>query len=114
MRKYLLVLFAAYFGSSVGYSQPASGSPAPKLVLMISIDQMRYDYLERFDPLFKGGFRQLIDRGGIFTNANYRHAATETGPGHSGTADRQSPQPLGHRRERLVGSLSRQSHQRHR
>jgi Type I phosphodiesterase / nucleotide pyrophosphatase len=25
----------------------------------------------------------LLDRGAVFTNANYRHAATETGPGHS-------------------------------
>ena len=63
---------------------PASGqSSRPKLVLVLSIDQMRYDYLTRFSDLYKGGLRTLIDRGAVFTNANYRHAATETGPGHS-------------------------------
>jgi predicted AlkP superfamily pyrophosphatase or phosphodiesterase len=55
----------------------------PKLVLVLTIDQMRYDYLTRFNDLYKGGLRTLIDRGAIFTNANYRHADTETGPGHS-------------------------------
>jgi predicted AlkP superfamily pyrophosphatase or phosphodiesterase len=83
MRKYLLILIAAYLSAPVGFSQSPSGSAAPRLVLVISIDQMRYDYLERFEPLYKSGMRQLIDRGSIFTHASYRHAATETGPGHS-------------------------------
>lgn len=55
----------------------------PKLVLVLSIDQMRFDYLTRFAPLYKGGMRRLLERGAVFSNANYRHAATETGPGHS-------------------------------
>ena len=44
---------------------------------------MRFDYLTRFEPLYTGGLRRLLDRGAVFTNAMYRHAATETGPGHS-------------------------------
>jgi len=87
MGKYLVTLVTlvtAYLLSSVGYTQAPPSTPAkPKLVLVLSIDQMRFDYLERFDPLYKAGLRQLIDRGSIFTNANYRHASTETGPGHS-------------------------------
>jgi len=55
----------------------------PRLILVLSIDQMRYDYLVRFAPLYKGGFKTLLDRGAIFSNAMYRHANTETGPGHS-------------------------------
>jgi predicted AlkP superfamily pyrophosphatase or phosphodiesterase len=55
----------------------------PKLVLVLSIDQMRFDYLTRFNDLYKGGLRLLLDKGAVFTNANYRHASTETGPGHS-------------------------------
>lgn len=80
MRKYLLIGVWAYLVSSMGYAQvPAR----PKLVLVVAIDQMRFDFLDRFEPLYKGGLRQLIDKGGVFTNANYRHASTETGPGHS-------------------------------
>src|SRR5689334_21857546 len=55
----------------------------PKLVLVLSIDQMRFDYLTRFSTLYKGGLKTLLDRGAVFTEANYRHSATETGPGHS-------------------------------
>ena len=81
MRKCCVVLLAAYFSSLVMFSQPAPQTP--RLVLVVSIDQMRFDFLTRFDPLYKGGLRMLLDRGAVFTNAQYRHAATETGPGHS-------------------------------
>jgi arylsulfatase A-like enzyme len=50
---------------------------------MLSVDQMRFEYLDRFAPLYRSGLKTLIDRGAVFTNAKYRHAATETGPGHS-------------------------------
>jgi predicted AlkP superfamily pyrophosphatase or phosphodiesterase len=55
----------------------------PKLILVLSIDQMRFDYLTRFDDLYKGGFRTLLDQGAVFSEARYDHAMTETGPGHS-------------------------------
>ena len=58
-------------------------APAPKLVLVLAIDQMRLDYLTRFAPLYTGGLKRLNDRGAVFSNARYRHAATETGPGHA-------------------------------
>ncbi len=61
----------------------AAQSPPPKLILVISVDQMRFDYLTRFEPLYKGGFRTLLNRGAVLTNALYRHANSETGPGHS-------------------------------
>ena len=53
-----------------------------ELILVIAIDQMRFDFLERFAPLYRSGLKTLIERGAVFTNAKYRHAATETGPGH--------------------------------
>jgi predicted AlkP superfamily pyrophosphatase or phosphodiesterase len=55
----------------------------PRLILVLAIDQMRYDYLTRFNDLYEGGFRTVLDHGAVFTNARYRHSATETGPGHS-------------------------------
>ncbi len=55
----------------------------PQLVLVLAIDQMRFDYLTRFDDLYEGGLRTLIDEGAVFTNASYRHAGTWTGPGHA-------------------------------
>jgi hypothetical protein len=44
---------------------------------------MRFDYLTRLAPLYREGLRTLLDRGAVFSNANFRHSATETGPGHS-------------------------------
>jgi predicted AlkP superfamily pyrophosphatase or phosphodiesterase len=55
----------------------------PRLILMISVDQMRFDYLTRFKPLYEGGFKWFHSNGAIFSNAKYRHSACETGPGHS-------------------------------
>ena len=54
-----------------------------KLILVLSIDQMRFDYLTRFNDLYKGGFRTLLDQGAVFSEAHYHHAITATGPGHS-------------------------------
>ncbi len=61
----------------------ASAAESPRLVLVVSVDQMRYDYLTRFRPLFQGGFKTLWERGAVFANAHYEYANTETGPGHS-------------------------------
>ena len=58
-------------------------SPRPRLVLVLSVDQMRFDYLTRFQPLFRGGFRRMWGRGAIFSNAHLNYANTETGPGHA-------------------------------
>jgi predicted AlkP superfamily pyrophosphatase or phosphodiesterase len=83
MRKCLLVLFAVCCVSAPGSGQSVPSSARPKLILVISIDQMRFEFLDRFAPLYRSGLKTLIDRGAVFANAKYRHAATETGPGHS-------------------------------
>jgi predicted AlkP superfamily pyrophosphatase or phosphodiesterase len=54
-----------------------------KLVVVISVDQMRADYLTRFDDLYTGGFRYLLDNGAVFIDAYQEHSETETGVGHS-------------------------------
>lgn len=67
-------------------SAPARAKQAPgkiRLVLMIGIDQMQMDYLNRFSQDFRSGLRRLYDRGAVFTNAHQNHALTETAPGHS-------------------------------
>ncbi|HXU35365.1 MAG TPA: alkaline phosphatase family protein [Blastocatellia bacterium] len=55
-----------------------------KLVLVIVVDQFRYDYLERFGDLFgNGGFKRLMSQGAFFTNANYDYVPTFTACGHA-------------------------------
>jgi hypothetical protein len=86
--------------------------PRPKLVLVLSIDQMRFDYLTRFAPLYKGGMRTLGERGAVYSHANYRHSAAETGPGHSVFTFWTTSEPFRHSRQRMVGSLSEETGQR--
>lgn len=57
--------------------------PRPRLVLFVSVDQLRYEYFTRLDGQFVGGLRRILDSGALFTEARYRHANTETGPGHA-------------------------------
>ncbi|MDP1676805.1 MAG: alkaline phosphatase family protein [Bacteroidota bacterium] len=58
-------------------------SPSPKLIVFISIDQMRADYFERYNQYFTGGFNRLFSKGIVYTNADLNYAASETGPGHA-------------------------------
>lgn len=56
----------------------------PRLVLLIVVDQFRYDYLERFNDLFvAGGIGRLLREGASWADANYDHAPTKTAPGHA-------------------------------
>src|SRR4029450_12651899 len=60
----------------------ASRPPKPKLVVLITVDQLRADLLDRYDKVFNGGFRRLRDRGMRFTNTMVDHAITVSHPGH--------------------------------
>lgn len=56
----------------------------PKLVVIVVVDQLRGDLLERYhDDFAEGGFRLLMDHGAWFTSCYYNYAATKTAPGHS-------------------------------
>ena len=55
-----------------------------RLVLQITVDQLRGDQLTRFRDRFgPGGFLYFLDNGTHFDNAHYQHANTETAPGHA-------------------------------
>jgi predicted AlkP superfamily pyrophosphatase or phosphodiesterase len=55
----------------------------PRLVILLAVDQMRADYLDRFRDQFDGGFGMLLEQGAVFTNAHQAHAITATAPGHA-------------------------------
>ncbi len=55
-----------------------------KLVVGIVVDQMRYDYLTRFDSKYgNGGFKRLINNGFNCKNNHFNYIPTYTGPGHA-------------------------------
>lgn len=55
-----------------------------KLVVGIVVDQMRYDYLTRYESRFgEGGFKRMIREGFNFKNNNFDYVPTYTAPGHA-------------------------------
>src|SRR5215471_10810802 len=79
----LLVFFLASFLKPVPVSASAYNGH-PKLVVIIVIDQLRGDYLERYrDQFGEAGFRLFLDHGAYFPNCNYNYANTRTAPGHA-------------------------------
>ena len=74
----LFLLRVAIAGKATDYPR------RPKLVLILVIDQFRYDYLVRFRQQFvEGGFNLLLNGGANFADCRYDYATTATGPGHA-------------------------------
>ena len=79
---------------TVGVVPPASAAAAPpvKLAVLVVFDQLRGDYLTRWNDLFGAdGFRRLEKDGAWFTNCRYPYAGTVTGAGHASLATGCSP-----------------------
>jgi len=55
----------------------------PKLVVLLVVDQMRADYVDKFLPQWTGGLKRLVEEGAWFRDAAYPYATTETCVGHS-------------------------------
>jgi hypothetical protein len=73
------LIFSIMLAPAVFAQQPAK----PTLVVFITVDQMRGDYLVRYESQFKGGLKRLTHDGVLFTSAFHDHAITETAPGHA-------------------------------
>lgn len=66
----------------VGDDSAPAGRPA--LAVVVIFDQMRGDYLPRWQELFgDGGFRRLLTEGASFPNCHYPYSCTVTGSGHA-------------------------------
>src|SRR6185436_8646573 len=65
---------------------PAQQTPPiqrPKLIVVIVVDQMRADYVQRFRGEWHGGLARLLDQGAWFRKSAYPYSGTETCPGHA-------------------------------
>lgn len=70
---------AAAAGQKSSAWQPAAG---PKLVIILAVDQMRTDYLQKYSGGFTGGLKRLTHDGAWFTEAAYPFLNTVTCAGH--------------------------------
>src|ERR1700676_4003654 len=58
-------------------------SSKPTLVVILVVDQMRGDYIDKFQHQWRGGLKRLVNEGAWFREAAYPYGATETCVGHS-------------------------------
>jgi hypothetical protein len=87
----LAVLSPLFLFSAGPRAQPAVNGP-PRLIVLVYFDQMRGDYLTRWQGLYgRGGFRRLCTDGAWFTNCHYPYANTVTAAGHASVATGCSP-----------------------
>src|SRR5260370_28337363 len=61
----------------------AAAAPRPKLLVVVTVDQLRPEYLERYRTQLTGGFALLAKQGADSADAYQDHAGTETAPGHA-------------------------------
>ena len=96
-------LFTALFCATPGQTPEPAGEVVtaipqagrPTLLVFISVDQMRADYLDRWKGQLTGGFKRLAEGGAVFTNGHQDHAITETAPGHASTMSGRFPRSTG-------------------
>lgn len=56
---------------------------APRLVVLLVVDQLRPDQLLRYRAEWTGGFKRLLEEGVFYPDGRQDHAITQTGPGHA-------------------------------
>lgn len=84
-------MLAAALACAAPAGSPGGSAPAlrpaqavqPRLVVLVTVDQLRPDYLVRWRDQLTSGFAYLRQRGAYFPNAFQDHAVTETAPGHA-------------------------------
>lgn len=86
---------AACAAVRVARAQAPAAPPPPTLVVLVTADQFRADYLDRFAPQFTGGLRRLLAEGARYTDAHHDHAITETAPGHATLLSGRFPRSTG-------------------
>jgi predicted AlkP superfamily pyrophosphatase or phosphodiesterase len=79
----------------------AMADDKPRLILQITVDQLRGDLPTRyFDRFGEGGLRYLLETGIVYNNAHHAHANTETIVGHATLATGAHPSAHG-----MIGNI---------
>ncbi|HSR14417.1 MAG TPA: alkaline phosphatase family protein [Gemmatimonadales bacterium] len=99
MRTPLLALLLSA-GPVAACAQSAAAPPVPKaasvrLVVVLTVDQMRPDYFQRFGGEFTGGFKRLYEESAFYSRGEQDHAIVETAPGHATILSGRSPASTG-------------------
>jgi predicted AlkP superfamily pyrophosphatase or phosphodiesterase len=84
-----LFLFLGFFSckntiENSSYTNSNSAATQPRLVVGVVVDQMRFEYLNRFKNKYTSkGFLRLINQGYSCNDHHFNYIPTYTGPGHA-------------------------------
>ncbi|MGI9548184.1 MAG: alkaline phosphatase PafA [Flavobacteriaceae bacterium] len=79
----LVVFFYVIIGTNILWAQTATNTK-PKLVVGIVVDQMRFDYLYKYESKYgEGGFKRIMREGFNFKNTQFNYVPTVTAAGHA-------------------------------
>jgi predicted AlkP superfamily pyrophosphatase or phosphodiesterase len=95
MRRLVFLLAALVVPPALSAQYTHAPADRPRLVVFLTIDQMRPDYFDRWASQLTGGLARLSRQGAFFTNAFQDHGVTETAPGHSVTMSGRFPRSTG-------------------
>jgi predicted AlkP superfamily pyrophosphatase or phosphodiesterase len=94
IQRALPIAVAATLAVVSGFAPPTSGprtaeaqtrvdAPRPSLVVLLVVDQMRADYVNRFRGDWTGGLKRMLDHGAWFSRAAFPFMNTATCAGHA-------------------------------
>lgn len=74
---------AALVFAGPAQAQPVAQAAGPRLYVMVSVDQLRADYVQRYGHMWTRGLRRLVDGGAYFPLSAYPYMNTITCAGHA-------------------------------
>lgn len=75
--------------------QPQDDGQDVRLLVLLTVDQFRFDYLTRFSESYESGIARLMRDGAVFLNAHLEHYPTVTAPGHAALGSGAMPNSSG-------------------
>lgn len=69
--------------SGIASDRVQAQSRSPRLIVLLMVDQMRADYIDRYGDQWNSGLRRLLTEGAWFREADYPFANTVTCSGHA-------------------------------
>lgn len=80
----LFLAFLTMLAAAPVLAQPVAEPAPPKLVLVLVVDGLPAEQVQRYrDQFGPGGFRRLLEQGAWYSNAHQAHGVTVTAVGHS-------------------------------
>jgi predicted AlkP superfamily pyrophosphatase or phosphodiesterase len=83
MKRFGWIFVILVLGCAMAAGLPSRQEGRPKLVVVLVVDQMRADYLDRFESQLESGLERVTSSGLQYKNAFHDHAFTNTAPGHA-------------------------------